>query len=163
MSTLVKAGHVQTCCPRPAADVLQAHPNSPYTAFLATEQDFVESYDQHCARLVEGMSTLIACDSLERRESWNVSDGCCRQTNIPNTLDNCTVSLPCITPPCYPGLFATARRAPQAAKRCQDGPLSFESQQDVSEYCYASHGYCSDRQQVLLFISIPCMQNCAQH
>lgn len=74
MSTLVKAGLVQTCCPGPAADVLQAHPNSPYTAFLATSQDLVDNYDQHCTRLVEGMSALRACDSSPH-ESWNVRDG----------------------------------------------------------------------------------------
>lgn len=58
MSTLVKATKVQASSPGSAADVLKQYPRSPYTAFLVTKEDQVESYDQHCARLLEGLGVL---------------------------------------------------------------------------------------------------------
>ncbi|KAL3159428.1 hypothetical protein ABBQ38_009857 [Trebouxia sp. C0009 RCD-2024] len=63
MSTLVKGDTVPISFIGTAADVLKQYPNSPYTAFLVTTQDQVESYAQHCARLVDGLGILVAADS----------------------------------------------------------------------------------------------------
>lgn len=62
-STLVKGDTVPTSFTGTAADVLKQYPNSPYTAFLVTTQDQVESYAQHCARLFDGLDILVAADT----------------------------------------------------------------------------------------------------
>lgn len=73
MATLIKADIVHRFTGT-AAELLKQYPGSPYTAFVVTTQDQVECYAQHCARLSEGLSALVAVDGRNTCHTPDVGD-----------------------------------------------------------------------------------------
>ena len=58
MPVLVNETTLQVAVPDTAAELLQAYPNSPYTALLVSSSDHISCFDQHCTRLASGLSKL---------------------------------------------------------------------------------------------------------
>ncbi|DBA72941.1 hypothetical protein WJX79_007558 [Trebouxia sp. C0005] len=58
MPVLVKETTLQAAVPSTAAELLKSCPNSPYTSLLVTSRGYISSLDQHCTRLLSGLTRL---------------------------------------------------------------------------------------------------------
>ena len=132
MATLVQADTVYSFTGT-AADLLKQYPDSPYTAFVVTTQDQIECYAQHCARLSEGLSALVAVNGTD----------CCVAPDVGGVHhDPCMSGEPAGDNCLFAGQSSWSKSATQGPKPCHQGSVSLQSHTDRPSPPHSHYGHC---------------------